>query len=352
MAENSPDPYAGFAPKSGSTPTGTTDPNAVQLYGATDAVRLEIANLLKRAGYNVPVNGKYSEALVKAYTDAVQSAAIQSQRLGRSFSVREYLDQEAANQGGKSGTDGKTNYISDPTQAAGTVRTVVQELLNRDPSDKEVEALGKILIDAQKKNPYNTKDGVRTGGLDDKEFLTELIQSGSYKANKKAYPGLLKGLAEEAKTKKASNVNNIESQIRTTAMDNNITATPQQLSTWAKRVQNGEDIKTIQNEIRSTASIGYSDQIKNLMSAGTNLSTILSPYKESMAATLGLNPETISLNDPTLHMALSNPNGKEMNLFEYQTALRKDPRWQYTDTARSEASDVATKVLKDFGFMG
>jgi ribose 5-phosphate isomerase RpiB len=347
-----PDPYAGFAPKSGSTPTGTADPNAVYLYTSGDSVRLEVAKLLKAAGYNVPQNGKYSDALVNAYTDAVQKAALQSQRLGRSFTVREYLTQEQNTGGTGTGTDGKTNYISDPTQAAGTVRSVIQGLLNRDATDKEVEALGKILVDAQKKNPYITKNGVRVGGLDDKEFLTELIQSGSYKDNKKAYPKLLKGLAEEVKTKKQSAVDNIESQIRTTAMDNNISATPQQLSAWANRVQNGEDIKTIQNEIRNAASLGYSDQIKKLMSTGTNLSTILSPYKEAMASTLGLNPATISLNDPTLHMALSNPNGKEMNLFEYQTALRKDPRWQYTDQARSEAADVAQKVLKDFGFMG
>ena len=88
------------------------------------------------------------------------------------------------------------------------------------------------------------------------------------------------------------------------------------------------------------------------MAAGTDLSTVLSPYKNAMASTLGINPETITLNDPTLHMAIANPDGKEMSLFEYQTHLRKDPRWQFTDQARSEAADVAQKVLKDFGFMG
>jgi hypothetical protein len=71
-----------------------------------------------------------------------------------------------------------------------------------------------------------------------------------------------------------------------------------------------------------------------------------------MANTLDINEETIGLNDPTLQMAISNPDGKEVSLFEYQTRLRKDPRWQFTDQARSEAADVAQKVLKDFGFMG
>jgi hypothetical protein len=43
---------------------------------------------------------------------------------------------------------------------------------------------------------------------------------------------------------------------------------------------------------------------------------------------------------------------KEMSLYEYQRALRKDNRWQYTNQARGEAADVAKTVLKDFGFMG
>jgi hypothetical protein len=69
-----------------------------------------------------------------------------------------------------------------------------------------------------------------------------------------------------------------------------------------------------------------------------------------MASTLELNPNDIQLNDPTLRMAIG-PD-KEMTTYDFNRALRKDSRWQYTDNAHQEVSDAAMKVLKDFGFKG
>ena len=43
---------------------------------------------------------------------------------------------------------------------------------------------------------------------------------------------------------------------------------------------------------------------------------------------------------------------KEMTLYDFQRALRKDSRWQYTDKARQEVSTAALQVLRDFGFQG
>ena len=39
-----------------------------------------------------------------------------------------------------------------------------------------------------------------------------------------------------------------------------------------------------------------------------------------------------------------------MNLYEYEKALRKDKRWQYTETARDEAASALDTILRDFGF--
>lgn len=343
-----PDPYAGFAPKTGSSPTATTDPNAVTLYEASDAVRREIANQLKAAGYKVPTDGKYTDALVNAYTDAVQRAAVQSAKLGRAFSVGDYLAQEK-NTGG-AGANGITNYISDPTQAAGTVRTVVQQLLNREATDKEITALTKILVDAQKRNPYNTKNGVRTGGLDDKEFLTEVIQSGKYDANKKAYPKLLQGLSDEIKKKKESVEQTTAQGIGETARLNGLNLTPGELKAYADRVKNGEDVKTIESELRSIASTGQPDSIKKMMAGGTNLDTIYAPYKRVMANSLDLDPNTISLDDPTLRSAIG-PE-KEMSLYDFKKAVRKDNRWKYSQEANDEVTAMVNQVKRDFGFMG
>jgi len=69
-----------------------------------------------------------------------------------------------------------------------------------------------------------------------------------------------------------------------------------------------------------------------------------------MAKVLEIDAGSIKLDDPTLRAAIG-PD-KEMPIYEFERALRKDPRWQYTDTAREEVSDVALGVLKDFGFTG
>lgn len=119
---------------------------------------------------------------------------------------------------------------------------------------------------------------------------------------------------------------------------------------YLERLKNGEDPQAIQQEIRNTASLGYAEPIKKLMQSGTDLSSIVRPYKDIMYSTLEINPDTIQLSDPRLTQALSGE--KEMTLSDFQRSLRKDPTWQYTNNARQEAASVATRVLRDFGFQG
>jgi hypothetical protein len=69
-----------------------------------------------------------------------------------------------------------------------------------------------------------------------------------------------------------------------------------------------------------------------------------------MAAILEVTPDSININDPALRMAIG-PE-KEMSLYDFQRQLRKDARWQYTNQAKEEVSNVALQVLRDFGFQG
>lgn len=122
------------------------------------------------------------------------------------------------------------------------------------------------------------------------------------------------------------------------------------LQGWLQKIAQGESPETYKQIIRDTAKIGLPDRVASLVDKGIDLETIYNPYKNMMAATLEVNPETIKLNDPTLRMAIG-PE-KEMSLYDYQRSLRKDARWQYTDNARQEVSSIAKTVLKDFGFQG
>ena len=122
------------------------------------------------------------------------------------------------------------------------------------------------------------------------------------------------------------------------------------VNSWVKRVENGEDIDIFKNLIRQTAKIGLPDKVGKLLDEGVDLSAVYAPYKNLMAKVLEIDAGSIKLDDPTLRAAIG-PD-KEMPIYEFERALRKDARWQYTDTARQEVSDVALGVLKDFGFTG
>ena len=92
------------------------------------------------------------------------------------------------------------------------------------------------------------------------------------------------------------------------------------------------------------------DNVKKLLAEGTDLDTVYAPYKTQMAAILEVNPQTISFTDPALRSAIG-PNG-EMPIYDFQRALRKDARWQYTNNAREDVFQSVGKVLQDFGFQG
>jgi hypothetical protein len=98
------------------------------------------------------------------------------------------------------------------------------------------------------------------------------------------------------------------------------------------------------------AAIGQPEFVRNLLNQGYDLDQVYSPYKNTMAEVLEINPEQISLNDPTLRSAISDKG--ETNLYDFQRALRKDSRWQYTQKARQEVGDITLNVLRDFGFQG
>jgi len=110
------------------------------------------------------------------------------------------------------------------------------------------------------------------------------------------------------------------------------------------------DVNRISQDARMMAAIGQPEFVRNLLNQGYDLDQVYSPYKNTMAAVLELNPEQISLNDPTLRSAISDKG--ETNLYDFQRMLRKDSRWQYTQNARQEVSDITLNVLRDFGFQG
>jgi hypothetical protein len=314
-----------------------------ELAGATNTVaklseteRKALAGQLNKIyGLKLPEDGLWSQKLSDAYTKAISDNLSRSIAFNEEIPLKDFLliaEKEGTYRPGAGAGTVPTINVSDPTEAAGYVRSVFKSVLQRDPTAAEISKYSKVLQTAEKNSPKKTVNGVTTGGLGNPlEFLTVEIQK----------------LPEFAK-KKTDKVTLTTQSILGTAKANGISLNQTQIDSFAKRVQDGTDIKIIDNEIRGIAGLGMPEKVQKLLAQGIDLDTVYSPYKNLMASILELNPESIDLKDPTLRSAIG-PD-KEMPIYDFEKNLRKDYRWQYTDNAKRDVSNVALKVLRDFGF--
>lgn len=123
-----------------------------------------------------------------------------------------------------------------------------------------------------------------------------------------------------------------------------------QLDGWLQRISKGESLDDFYRIIRQQAKLGLPEKVGALLDEGLDLANIYAPYRNQMAALLEITPDAINLDDPILRSAYG--QDKEMSIFDFKRAVRKDPRWQYTDNAREDVSSTALGILRDFGFQG
>jgi hypothetical protein len=321
-----------------------TDPKAYE------QVKRAVVGLTGRKSLDPSYVGGYVSKLA---TNIMASSDI----IARTGTLEDYFNNAAKNAAASNAASLPQAYISSPTQAKSDINTVFGKTLGREASDKEVTAITKILNDAQKKNPSKYVNGLTYGGLDKEQFLTDLIMTGKYEANPKASPGILGNLAKEAgmvkqksATAEQTSIDAAKQQVQSFAKLNGIVLSPEDATMYANRINDGESPKDIASIFRKVASVSQPKAIADLLNSGTDLEIIYQPYKSAMAQVLELNPNNISITDPALTKAIS--GDKTMTSYEFQRELRKDSRWQYTNNAREEVSDVALKVLRDFGFQG
>jgi hypothetical protein len=311
---------------------------------------------LKDAGvYKGPIDGVFrAEILIPAATKAEEKLDMYAS-LGAGFTDRfEGYKRLASGATGMGGTGGVgelpiTEYptIFSPTDATKAINDVFKAELGRAATAAEMKIFKPLLLDAQKKNParYETrivkgkKVVTQTTGLDVATFLTSEL---------KKNPTLKSEIELRLGGRKSLTLQDLANTAKANGLD--LAVFGDDINNWVKRVDNGEDIDIFKNLIRKTAKIGLPDKVGALLDEGVNLDAVYAPYKNLMAKVLEVNADSIKLDDPTLRAAIG-PD-KEMPIYEFERALRRDPRWQYTDTARQEVSDVALGVLQDFGFMG
>lgn len=314
----------------------------------------KLQQALKDAGtYKGPINGIFNAELLVPAAQAAEEKLAVYEGLGITFDNRfDGYSRLANNKSAMGGLEGPTTTqyptISGPTDAAATINAVFNAELGRDATPSELKIYGPKLMEAQRKYPSTQtvktvkgKKIVETfSGLDAKQFLTDEINK---------TPNLKKEIDQRLQGAQSLTRQDLEKTARANGLDLNANF-GNVVNDWIKRIDNGEDADIFKNLIRSTAKIGMPDKVAQMIDNGLDLETVYAPYKKLMAATLEIDPANISLDDPTLRMAIG-PD-KEMPIYEYQRSLRKDPRWQYTDKARETVAQTASRVLKDFGFQG
>ena len=111
----------------------------------------------------------------------------------------------------------------------------------------------------------------------------------------------------------------------------------------------------IWNEIIAEAESLY-PALAGKLSKDRSVRDAVNGYLAWAAQILEIDPESMELTDPALSKALgysgADGNPTLMPLWEYRKELRKDPRWQQTDNARSSYSDLASTFLRSMGAIG
>jgi len=115
-----------------------------------------------------------------------------------------------------------------------------------------------------------------------------------------------------------------------------------------KELQTGASIDDFTQKIRNYAKTAMPDYVKKLIDQGQDLTDIINPYRATISDVLDIPYNSIDVTDKNIQDALAG----NISLADLRKQLRKDDRWQYTDTARSEVANVTRQVLQDFGFMG
>ena len=123
-----------------------------------------------------------------------------------------------------------------------------------------------------------------------------------------------------------------------------------ELEGWLKRLSQGEDVETFNRIIRRAAGFGRPKEIQSLLELGVDLDTIASPYKNTIATELGINPQTIMANDGLLNQALMGEAQPDMRTF--RQIVRKDPRFAQGSKGYEEIYNAGYQILRDFGFQG
>lgn len=150
-------------------------------------------------------------------------------------------------------------------------------------------------------------------------------------------------------------LSSIEQQLRATALQNGVRLGDTQFTNWMKQIVRGNASQDqFETFIRDTAAQtfgAYGEQIKG----GMNMADLATPYMNSMAQILEINPASLDMFDPTIRRAMAGLRDQKtgvvnpMSITDFEDSLRQDKRWQYTKNAKDSATEWTRALSKMWG---
>lgn len=146
----------------------------------------------------------------------------------------------------------------------------------------------------------------------------------------------------------------IEQNLRETAMRNGVRIDNNSLQRWMRQIVRGdantEQFETYLRDLSAKTFTAYGDQIKG----GMDLIDLASPYMQSMAEILELNPGSLDLYDTTVRRAMAGQKDEKGNvtpvsITDFEDSLRKDSRWKFTKNAKDTAKGYTVALSKMWG---
>ncbi len=147
--------------------------------------------------------------------------------------------------------------------------------------------------------------------------------------------------------------------LQQSAWRNGVNISPGSLQTWVHQIALGQKTTDDFTTYARTQAASLAPGLAKQLNAGQDLYDLASPYIQSMATTLEIPATKIDLFDPTIRNALNystaGPSGQPnepttQTLGQFETSLRKDPRWMATNNARDSIESNAHSILSSFGF--
>jgi hypothetical protein len=121
-----------------------------------------------------------------------------------------------------------------------------------------------------------------------------------------------------------------------------------QINNYVQRILTNEILENDAIDAIRRASASKYSRFSDRIIAGEDLQDIATPWKT--IATNLLEVEDVDLDDNLMLDALT--SNKYESLADFKRAVKKDPRWQKTNNARSEYFNIGQTILRDFGFLG